>query len=254
MLIMKRLLTVLLLIASVHAAAEPLPQLSIYTEHYEPYNFIDQTEQPAKLREIGVELLEDMLARVGAKQTRTDFRVVTLENGFKAVEQKRNSVLFSIARTDERENNFKWVCPIDQLRTQLVGLKSRDLTLNNDDDLKNYDIGTIKGDVGEELLKKAGIPQSRLSYGNEYNNLNKLINGQTDLYVVSMDNVASSCKNRSCDVSQFEPVYTLKVTDLCYAINKATADSVVTQLQSALDELRDKGRVKALKDKYAGGG
>ncbi|MEQ6884769.1 ABC transporter substrate-binding protein [Salicola sp. Rm-C-2C1-2] len=191
--------------------------------------------------------------RRGSQQTKVDFRVVALENGFEAVKQQRNSVLFSIARTEERENNFKWVCPIDQLRTQLVGLKSRDFTINNDNDLKHYDIGTIKGDVGEELLKKAGVPQSRMSYGNEYNNLTRLINGQTDLYVVSMDNVASSCQNRACDVSQFKPVYTLKVTDLCYALNKATADSVVGQLQTALDELHDKGRVEALKDKYTTG-
>ncbi|MGM0433863.1 MAG: substrate-binding periplasmic protein [Pseudomonadota bacterium] len=247
---MARLIAAALLVTAVSAVADPLPELQIYTEHYEPYNFIDQDESPAQLKGIGVELLEEMLERADSDQDSSDFSVVALENGFEAIKQQRNSVLFSIARTQGRESQFKWVCPIDQLKTQLVALKSRNITVESEEELNDYKIGTIRGDVGEQLLKKAGVHDSRLSYGNEYNNLTRLMKEQIDLYVVSMDNVASSCKNRDCEVSQFEPVHTLQVTDLCYTLNKSTPDSVVSELQTALDELHAEGRVEAIKQKY----
>ena len=247
---MARLIAAALLVTAVSAVANPLPDLKIYTEHYEPYNFIDQDQMPAELKGIGVELLEEMLERAGSDQDSSDFRVVALENGFEAIKQQRNSLLFSIARTQGREPQFKWVCPIDKLKTQLVALKSRNITVESEEELNDYRIGTIRGDVGEQLLKKAGVHDSRLSYGNEYNNLTKLIKEQIDLYVVSMDNVASSCKNRDCEVSQFEPVYTLQVTDLCYTLNKSTPDSVVSELQTALDELHAEGRVEEIRQKY----
>ncbi len=246
-----RLTALALLLMALPVAANPLPELTIYTEHYAPYNFLDQEEGPAELKGIGVDLLEDMLARAGADQTQADFRVLALDNALEAVREQPNSLVFSLARTEEREDMFKWVCPIDQLKTQLVARKSRNITIDSDDELNDYTIGTIKGDVGEELLKKSGVRDSRLRYGNEYNNLTRLMNGQTDLYVVSMDNVVSSCKDRDCDASQFEPVYTLQVTDLCYALNKSTSNAVVTELQTALDELRAEGRVEELKETYS---
>ncbi|XOZ34443.1 substrate-binding periplasmic protein [Halomonadaceae bacterium KBTZ08] len=248
---MRRLIAFALMVTAISAVADPLPKLQIYTEHYEPYNFIDQSNPPAELKGVGVDLLEAMLARAGSDQTKASFRIVALEHGIKAAKEQRNSLVFSLARTEKREDMFKWVCPIDKLKTQLVALKSKNISINNNKDLNDYRIGTIKGDVGEQLLKKAGVHDSRLSYGNEYNNLTRLMEGRTDLYVVSMDNVESSCQDRDCTVSQFEPVYTLNVTDLCYALNKSTPDSVVSQLQAALDELRSEGRVEELKDKYS---
>lgn len=248
---MRRLIALALMVTAISAVANPLPELHIYTENYEPYNFIDQSSQPTELKGIGVDLLEAMLARAGSDQTKSSFRIVGLENGIKAVKNQRNSLLFSLARTSKREDRFKWVCPIDKLKTQLVALKSKDITINNEKALNEYKIGTIKGDVGEQLLKKAGVLSSRLSYGNEYNNLTRLIKGRIDLYVVSMDNIASSCENRDCKVSQFEPVHTLRVTHMCYALNKSTPDSVVSQLQTALDELRAEGLVDELKEKYS---
>ena len=57
---------------------------------------------PAELKGIGVELLEEMLERAGSDQDSADFRVVALENGFEAIKQQQNGLLFSIARTQER--------------------------------------------------------------------------------------------------------------------------------------------------------
>ncbi|MEQ6884764.1 hypothetical protein [Salicola sp. Rm-C-2C1-2] len=39
---MARLIAAALLVTAFSAVADPLPELHIYTEHQEPYNFIDQ--------------------------------------------------------------------------------------------------------------------------------------------------------------------------------------------------------------------
>ncbi|XOZ34444.1 substrate-binding periplasmic protein [Halomonadaceae bacterium KBTZ08] len=248
---MRHLIAFALMVMAIPAVAASLPELKIYTEHYKPYNFLDQDSMPAKLKGVSVDLLEAMLDRAGSDQTRKDFHLVAWENAYDTVKKRRNGLLFSAARTKEREDQFKWVCPIDQFKTELVTVKSKNISISSDDELNDYRIGAIRADVGEQLLKKAGVKQSRLSYGNEYDNLAKLKQGRIDLYATSMDNLTSTCENSDCDASQYKPVYTLNVTNLCFALNKRTPDSVVSKLQSALDELRAEGRVEDLKDKYS---
>lgn len=248
---MKYLIAVTLLIATSLANARELPLFDIYTEHYEPYNFVDPNDGSGELQGIAVDLLADTLKRAGSEQTKSDFKLVPWARGYDMVQSSPNTILFSTTRTSEREDLFKWVCPIDKLKTQLIALKSANITINSEDQLTNHTIGTVREDVGEQLVLKAGVPKQELSRANNYsNNIRKLEAGRIDLYVGSMDNIAPICKTTGCDPSEFEPVHTLDVSELCYAFNKDTPDQAVTMLQQALDGLIEEGRPEELDKKY----
>ncbi len=243
-----RLLAVFLAAPLVQAE---MPNLTILTEEYVPFNFIDQEDPDKKIQGIAVDLLEEMLKKSGSSQTTKDISLVPWVRGYTNVQKDKNTLLFSTARTTDREAMFKWVCPIHELKTQLIALKSRAIKINNEADIQNYTVATVRDDVGEQLVLKAGVPEKKLDRAPKYStNLKKLEGGRVDLFVESMERIPSMCKTLGCDPDIFEVVYTMNVSQLCYALNKNTDDKVVQSLQKSLDEILAEGRLKALHEKY----
>ncbi|MBL7176955.1 MAG: transporter substrate-binding domain-containing protein [Desulfobacteraceae bacterium] len=101
------------------ATADAVPKFTIYTENYKPYNF----EKDGKIQGIAVELLTQMLEKAGSSQTLADIKLVPWARGYDAVQKNEKTLLFSITRTEEREDLFKWVCPIKTITEELWALK-----------------------------------------------------------------------------------------------------------------------------------
>lgn len=228
-----------------------LPKLNIITEQYQPYNFIDPEDSAQKVQGIAVDLFLDMLAKAGSTQTRDDIDLQTWGHGYWSLSELKGTVLFSTARTKEREDLFKWVCPISELKTEIIALKSANIKINDKSDLVKYRIGTVRYEVGEQLVVAAGVPLDDLIRTTQYeNNLEKIVDSRLDLHVGSMVSVSAICNMTSCDASLFEPVYTLDVSQLCYAFHKDTDVTVIDSLQAALNELLTAGRLDELNKKY----
>jgi polar amino acid transport system substrate-binding protein len=228
-----------------------LPKLNIITEQYQPFNFVDPDDSTHQVQGIAVDLLAEMLARAGSTQTAKDVQMQPWARGYQAVQSEQNTLLFSTTRTAERESMFKWACPINELKTELIALKSANIKISDKSELIKYQIGTVRDDVGEQLVVAAGVPLDKLQRTTKYeNNLKKVETSRIDLYVGSMESVASMCKTVGCDADKFEPVYTLDVSKLCYAFHKDTDDNAVSALQKALDELVAAGKLEELSKKY----
>jgi len=249
---MKAIYTVVLLAALlINPIRAELPSLTLLTEQYQPFNFIDPADKTNRVQGIAVDLMNEMLVMAGSDQTWQDIYLQPWTRGYITVQNDKNTVLFSTARTHEREDLFKWACPIAELKTELIALKSSRMKIASLSDLIKYQIGSIKHDVGEQLIHTAGVPSSSTQRtSTQESNIKKLQAGRIDLYVGSMASVASMCKSIGCDADLFQPVYTLDVSQLCFAFNKDTDDSIITQLQSALDELIAMGLLEELHMKY----
>ena len=227
------------------------PKLNIITEQYQPYNFIDPNDNSQKIQGIAVDLLVEMLAKSGSSQSLQDIQMQPWARGYETLKNKKNTLLFSTTRTKERENSFKWACPINEIKTELIALKSSKIKIGDKKDLLKYQIGSVRDDVGEQLLVAAGVPLGKLKRTAKYeSNLKKLQTSRIDLYVGSMDSLDAMCQNIGCSTDIFEPVYTLDVSQLCFAFNKQTNDDVINTMQKALDEIVAQGKIKELHKKY----
>jgi ABC-type amino acid transport substrate-binding protein len=226
-------------------------KLNIITEQYQPYNFIDPNDGSHKMQGIAVDLLVEMLKKTGSSQSRKDIQMQPWARGYEAVKNEKNTLLFSTTRTKERENSFKWACPINEIKTEVIALKSSNIKIGSKKDLIKYQIGSVRDDVGEQLVVAAGVPLGKLKRTAKYeSNLKKLQTSRIDLYVGSMDSIDAMCKNIGCSTDAFESVYTLDVSQLCFAFNKKTSDSLINPLQKALDELVTQGKIEELHEKY----
>ncbi|MEI8631015.1 hypothetical protein P4S72_00655 [Vibrio sp. PP-XX7] len=71
---------------------------------------------------------------------------------------EKDILIYSIARTKERESLFKWVGPIAPYNVYLFKLKARsDIIVNTLEDVKKYRIGGAYQDVKQLYLVSQGI-------------------------------------------------------------------------------------------------
>lgn len=136
------------------AAAEPdtappasLADLSYLTEQYKPYNYQDGSEPPAGL---AVELLHRIWRQTGTAEQ--PIQVLPWPRAYNQLNVQPDTVLFSTARTKEREPLFKWACPIARSPIVLIALKESRIRLSSLQDASRYRIAAILDDVGHQLL------------------------------------------------------------------------------------------------------
>ena len=239
----------ILLVLSIHmTSAQVLPRFKIMTEHWVPYQF----EENGTIQGISVDLLVDLLERVGSQQGRNDIKMLPWARGYRYAQQTEHAILFLTSRTSEREHLFKWVGPVIQNRWLLIAKKQRQLKLDTKADLLNFTYATVIDDVGEQYLLNAGIPKANLDRTSGYVNCIRMLNAaRVDMVAMSWETFSLFAAQEGIDTSLFESVYPLASSDLYYAFFKGTPEWIIASFQAALEALIAEGRLDELKMKYA---
>lgn len=225
-----------------------VPQFIIMTENWEPYNF----ENDGEVKGISTDILVFMLERIGSAQGRNDIRIYPWIRAYKMIQQEPNTLLFTTTRTEEREKMFKWVGPIFEIELDIYALKSRNIKINSFEDIRKHKIGTLRGDVVEDLLiKKAGMKISDFQQvSSNIQNTKKLKVGRIDIVPQTKDTTIATSKEAGIDPDEFESVFILDKLNMYYAFHKGTPDSVIRMFQSAFDDLQKDGKVIEIFNKY----
>lgn len=218
--------------------------LKYVTEQYYPYNFHDGET----VRGISAELLRMVWERLGEPE-----RPISLLPWARAYEEallEPGTVIFSMARTAERENLFRWACPIDTVRFVLFAKAETGLAIHQTKDMEGMRVGTVRGDVAEQALRAMNLavhiePVADMEY-----NLKKLEAGRLDMVAYEERSMRRLLADRGMDPEAFEPVFLLKATSICYAFHKSTPMALVERFQEALDQARATPDYDTLRDKY----
>lgn len=239
-------LIILLLGFSTTFAVE-LDEYSVLTENFPPFNF----EQDGKLQGFSTDILELMLKTAGSRLTRADFAVLPWSRAYQATLEREKTLLYSTTRTPKRERLFKWVGPIAPNRNVLMARKDRKITIHSLADIKNFKVGVVSDDAGEQLLVSAGVEKSRLdSTSDAKSNILKLHSGRVDLFAYPEAVTLWDIKSYGMNPEEFESVYVLDEGEVYFALNVKTPDSVVKTLQDALDTLKKSGQIAEIMKHY----
>ncbi|MDO8252754.1 MAG: hypothetical protein Q7T78_23965 [Rhodoferax sp.] len=107
--------------------------------------------------------------------------------------RKESSVLiYLIARTPAREQQFKWTGEIMKMQYHFYKLKDRKVIVRNLQDARNFTIGVMRDDVRHQYRKEKGFTRLVVS-AQQVDNFRKLLSGQVDI-VPLPDDAASLCK------------------------------------------------------------
>jgi polar amino acid transport system substrate-binding protein len=213
-----------------------LPKLTVLTEVYPPYQIVSKD---GKVYGWSADKVKTLLA-----QAQIDYTLDILPwiRAYKSALLKPNTLLYSLLRTDSRENSFHWVAPLCSIDFSLYRLKSRtDIEVNTIVDAKKYQIAAQKGQASTEYLLSLGFDDKRelsVSYNND-NFIQMLVHDRVELIVLSTAHVQSLILTSSPHINEIEAIFPIKYLrkNLYLAASLSTSPVILKKLQKAYDEL-----------------
>lgn len=227
-------------LASPMARATDVSQ--ILTEVYPPYNMLDFAGEPVG---IAVDLLNEMFLLTDGLPP-VDIEVTPWSRAYREVRETPGTILFSMTRTPEREDLFKWVGPIARTSVALitkVGTESSDL--------KALSIGVVRDDVAHQTLNALDIGDYALSFERNISSMiRKLSNGRLDAIAYESNVTRYAMRRSGIPANDFYDARILLSGDVYYAFHKSFDDEYLKRLQLALDQLREAGRTELITSRY----
>ncbi len=215
-------------------AVSPAQELMVISEENPPFNY----REDAVFTGSSTEVVREIMRRLDLP---ADIQVMTWARAYQLALTQPNVVLFSTARTPERENLFHWVGPIYKVRFGFYARRGTGPYPTCLADAKKVNaIATYKDDVREQLLKSLGFTNLDSSKS-PTSNLKKLLSGRVDLWLYSNLGVSSIAKQMGIDPDEVELVLPFKDNNVYIAISKGTPQAVVNQWQAALDDMKREG-------------
>ncbi|MBU6951477.1 ABC transporter substrate-binding protein [Hahella sp. HN01] len=244
-------LGVLLVIIAIALCSFRLPaaEIKVVTTDFPPYSF----EESGEIRGMATEVVKAVLAKSGVGVS--SFRVYPWARAYKLAQTEPNTLIYSIARSSEREPLFKWVGEIAPFRVNLYKLRSRsNITISSLEDAKRYVVGGEYQDIKQDYLVKQGfeVGKNIVLMAEDELNIRMLFAKRIDLIPFSEFSLPIMLKQEGFSPAEVENVLTLD--DISYNLYMAcsleTPDATVDSLRLALQTLWDKGEIQAIHQKY----
>ncbi len=223
--------------------ADDIHNLSLYTDDYPPYNFIENGE----IIGISVDLLLEMLNAIGSNLKQSDVHLVPWARGYRDAQHESNALLFAMTRTPEREDLFQWVGPIAHSNMVLIARKSDSITINTPDNIQAYNLCAVREDIGEQLLRKLLGEEIEMELVNHGVQCAKMLErGRIDLWSYEENVAFWFIKQAGLNPEDFEIVYTIGTAAEWYGVSRQTDESIVSRLQQSLDDLGEATRSRII--------
>lgn len=215
--------------------AANLNDLVILTENYPPYNFVEGEQ----LKGLSVDIVIETMKLIDPNFDRKDIHVVPWARAYDQLQNSKNTIVFSVAHSNDRDNDFKWVGPIGHLTIGVIAQKRDKVVIKEPADFEKYRIGVVREDIGHQLMRQL-IPEKDLDIVNSSDsNLRKLKERRIDLFIYDINVAWDVLRRLGMDPEKYEVVYVLEKMPLCMALNRNAAPSLVEELQRALDMVLD---------------
>ena len=220
------------------AALPPDYKVVLLTENFPPFNMAEHGKnfaRDAQIQGVSADTVREMFKRAGINYS------LTLRFPWDRIYQQTmttaNHGLFSTSMSEARKPLFKWVGPIAQYQSVLVGRTGRHPQISTLEQAKAYRIGAYQSAAVSQHLERLGFtPQNALR---DQENIRKLQRGQIDLWATSDPVWRVYAKEQGVD--DLQTVLSFETSQLYLALNKDTPDEVVERLQAALEQMRREG-------------
>jgi polar amino acid transport system substrate-binding protein len=236
-------LTGLLALSVVHSGFAQ--EITVVTEEYPPYNFLDSNK---KVSGMATEVVEEVL-----KRAKLDYHldIYPWARAYKMAQDAPNILIYSIGRSQKRETLFKWVDVIAPYDVYLYRLKSRpEIKVSKLSELKNFKIGAVRDDIDAQYLEELGVKPDLTA--SDTLNSRKLALGRIDMLTMDEYALISLFQREGIDPNTVAKVFKLEAlsSGLYMAFSKQTPDDIVNKCKVVLAQLRKDGTIEKIRLKY----
>ncbi|WP_243361175.1 substrate-binding periplasmic protein [Fundidesulfovibrio terrae] len=220
---------------------------TILTEDLPPFNFVEKGD----VKGISTDLLRLMLEDCGVDARVEDTQVMPWPRALAVARKQSGAILYSVTRTPEREDWFKWIGPILDNRISLIARRDRRIRVGALSDAEGFKTGTVREFASTQLLLLHGYPERNLEYAADMrSNALKLNAGRIDLLAGSEHAFAWILPQCGLRPEDFETVFVLREGAIYFACSKDMPDELVDRLQRSLDKLKMSGKARQIIASY----
>ena len=217
-------------------ADQDYPKVRVVTEEGYPINYTSETT--GEVTGFATEFLRVVLDQAGVKY---DIKTYSWTRAFKIANEEPNVLIYSMARTKEREQNFNWLYEIMTLNYFLFGQSERSKEFTNMSDFRNYQVAVVAGSVTQKYLEQDGY--ENLVLAQDYQQLNSLVRrGRVDFIASSEFAMKSFVRKFDYTEQFFKPYQSLNYVeiDLYFALSKGSDPKLVEVLTSLFEKNKQK--------------
>lgn len=236
------------------AAARAAGEIEVVTEEMPPYNMTEN----GKVTGFSTDIVQAVMKEAGID---APIQVMPWARAYDRALSVPNVLIYSIARTPEREALFQWVGPIAPTNWYLYSLAERPVTLHSLDDARGQKIATVNMDVGQQFLLSRGFKMgTELQSTSRYENNYRMLRIEHVGLWISNELNAIYLMRKNGDDPEKALVRSLPLPELSspeglsLAFSKGTSPAIVERFRKALSTVRQNGTYEALMHKWLSSG
>ena len=240
--------TLILTIIIICTSSTFAQKIIVVTEEFPPYNYINQAT--GDITGLSVDIIRALFSQVGEP---LEIKVYPWARAHQMAQNQKNVMIFSIKRTDKRENLFKWVGELAAHKAQFITLKSNDshddLTL---EELRSQVISVIRGGAIATALASDGFTKLDLCTSRDAN-WTKLKRGRTSLWCTNLLSARHTIKTQGDNPGLIKVIHTheqLSTKYLYVAFSSQTENATVEKFKQAFKIIKENGAYAAIYRKY----
>lgn len=223
--------------------------LRIVSEKLPPLQYI---EKDGSITGAMVDIVKLLLQRANLE---ADIEILPWARSYQIALERKNTLIFSMLRGENRESEFIWLGKIFAIDSYLVALKGKQsFTVNSIEEAKKYSVGSIRQDLAESYLRKNGFVENKNLYlSADYQVLwHMLFSERTDLAFTNNILWRYEVADSNLDPSQIKVVYKIPdiASDLYIAASKGSDEKIIEQLKTALQEIKSNGQYQQILQKW----
>lgn len=210
------------------------PAITYLAEEFPPFVYLEDGVPTG----LGVDLLIEIGRELGLQISPEDIGIVPLHVGLEQTATTRDTMLFSIARSSEREGRYSWIGPFASYDIVLFASRGRNISISNPEELTRYTIGAVESDIAISELQKLEIPSDSIITREKPEELFRLLKeGEIDMFATG-DIAGEYFIRRLEDRPElYKIVYHLQSIPLYFIFSRDTSPDLTAQFQKGLDDL-----------------
>ncbi len=214
------------------------PRIQIVTENTYPWTYYDESN--GKLKGFSTELITAIM-----KEANLNFEITVLPwpRAFRRVKNDKNTLIYSMGRTAERENQFIWIGKIFNINNSVYGLKKDNKKIIKDiSELKNCITGVVRNDIFNQYFEDHGF-QHVIQLESYEQILQLLKRGRIQCYGSSKIGADYFFERNNIDTNSVVPIFTIDDlnTDIYFAANIDTNAGIIKKIKESFLRIKENG-------------
>lgn len=128
-----------------------LAKLNIVTENFPPAQYLDDNQQ------LTGHVVEKVRKALDASSIDYSITINSWNTAFNTALRDPQTCIFSVSRSQEREEKFLWIAELAKLDAYFYALGSKDIKLENTEQAKKYRVAVLKNNYSHQYLLSKGF-------------------------------------------------------------------------------------------------